>query len=463
MSIVPAMLISIIIKAVSAIIEIVIQLIISNHIGVNFYGKYTLFTSVIECTYFIFLSGSVKVNTFYLSDPNTKLNTFKKKYLFKFIMPLLFLSWILAILTKNYYVAAFSILVFFYYKSMDYSSTFFARRKQLMALLGEYLIGRLVLLFSLIICLNLKTMTTNLIFLLLLLQYLAIVIWFIIFKGKIRPGVKDEDVPFRKILEFQESDIASSFITYSPTILQYVFLGTFATAFIGVISVVRKFVYFISGPTAKVFLPEFSRLFQQHKYDKLRNTYLMIVRLQMIFIGIIGVVVTGFPSLVLKLFNSKLANYSTLFMLTGVCLLFIASLGPVVGILQMTGNETAANRNQWISICLMLITWLIFHNNKYFIVIGLCVQALAEGLLEFTSISIWMKRIIIKPLEFLVLWLPVIISKCLILVLKLENSWVALIAFSLLVFIANLLLSLRDNMIKMTIINFWQEVKNANK
>lgn len=94
---------------------------------------------------------------------------------------------------------------------------------------------------------------------------------------------------------------------------------------------------------------------------------LMIVKVQMVFIGVIGVAVIGYPKLLLSIFNSKLVPYDSLFLLTGICLLFIASLGPVVGILQMTGNEKIATVNQWVSIIVMIISWLVLHNLTYFV------------------------------------------------------------------------------------------------
>ena len=71
MDIVFAMILSIGIKGISAVVEIAIQMLITNGVGVSEYGNYTFFVSLIEGAYFLLFSGSIKLNTFYLSTPET--------------------------------------------------------------------------------------------------------------------------------------------------------------------------------------------------------------------------------------------------------------------------------------------------------------------------------------------------------------------------------------------------------
>ena len=88
MKLVFAMLLSVGIKALAAILEIIIQILIANYAGVSGYGDYTFYVSMIECIYFCVFSGSIKINTFYLSIPALKISQFKKHYLIKFVLPI---------------------------------------------------------------------------------------------------------------------------------------------------------------------------------------------------------------------------------------------------------------------------------------------------------------------------------------------------------------------------------------
>lgn len=460
MGIVPAMLLSILIKGIAAVIELATQLFISNYMGVSSFGTYTFFVSIIECGYFLLFSGSIKVNTFYLSTPTVIINRFRRKYNLFFVIPLVLIIFAISLIVKNFFIAASSIIVFIYYSALDSSSVFFARGKQVQALLGEYLIGRIMMLISVIVCYKLNWLSTFVLLCLFGVQYLTIYIWFKFFKVSHPKHTDDVRVNLHKLYEYQQSDIASSLITYTPTLLQYFASGAFATGFIGVVSVVRKFVYFISGPTAKVFLPEFSKLYKQNKVDLLQKTYLMIVKVQMVFIGVIGVAVIGYPKLLLSIFNSKLVPYDSLFLLTGICLLFIASLGPVVGILQMTGNEKIATVNQWVSIIVMIISWLVLHNLTYFVVYGLCIQAVIEGILEYVTICIWMKRLVVSPQDFLKLWAPIVVIACVVNLFNLDNSMISLILSVLIVGIINVFIAVRDKMVRDSLQRFLKKVRN---
>lgn len=453
------MLLSILIKGVAAVVELTTQLFISNYMGVRNFGMYTFFVSIIECSYFMLLSGSIKINTFYLSTAKVTIKEFKRKYMLYYVFPIIFVALIISLALKQFYFAISFVVVFIYYISFDKSSIFFAKGKQLQALLGEYLVGRVMLLVCVVVCFKLGYLSTFILLCLIGIQYLSVYIWFILFELKLNKGTKKIKVSIHKLLEYQESDIASSLISYTPTFIQYLSGGAFATGFIGVISVVRKLINFISGPTAKVFLPEFSKLYKENKIDSLQKTYLMIVKVQMIFIGSVGVAVVGFPKLLLSIFNSKLVPYTSLFLLTGICLLFIASLGPVVGIMQMTGNERKGNINQWISILIMCLSWVVLYNNRYFVVYGLCIQAIAEGLLEYITICMWMKRFVVSPVQFFKLWFPIILISVFIRILHLSNSLVSLIISVVVVGCINIIIALNDTMVQNSFSNFLRKLK----
>ena len=144
MNIVFAMILSVGIKAISAIVEIAIQMLITNGVGVREFGEYTFFVSLIEGAYFILFSGSIKLNTFYLSTPSINLSKFKKKYRLYFVTPIIVAIVTIYSLMKNPYGILAGIILYIYYFAFDTSSVFFSRGKQLPALVGEYLLGRIV-------------------------------------------------------------------------------------------------------------------------------------------------------------------------------------------------------------------------------------------------------------------------------------------------------------------------------
>lgn len=289
MNLVFAMILSIGIKGISAIVEIAIQMLITNGVGVSEYGEYTFFVSLIEGAYFVLFSGSVKLNTFYLSTSSASLSKFKRKYTLYFVTPIIAMVIVAFAIMKNPYGVLSGIILYIYYFAFDTSSVFFSRGKQLPALLGEYLFGRIVLLIGMLAVIKLNKATGIILLALYGLQFVTMLLWFAPYKQTLNSGSEEISVPLKKLVEYQMSDVANSLISYSPTILQYVIGGAFTAGFTGIISIVKRFINFISGPTAKVFLPEFSRLYKNGQKEKLEQSYLMIVRIQMVFIGTIGV------------------------------------------------------------------------------------------------------------------------------------------------------------------------------
>lgn len=452
MNIVYAMMLSIIIKAISAVVEIGIQMVITNGVGVSGYGDYTFFVSLIEGAYFVLFSGSIKLNTFYLSTPSSSLKEFKRNYTLKFVTPIIAVIIITFGIMKNPYGILSGIILFIYYLAFDRSSVFFSRGQQLPALLGEYLFGRIVMMIGLLATLKLNATTGLMLLGLYGLQFAIMRIWFVPYRGRIKDGTEEIKVPLRKLVEYQISDVASSFISYSPAILQYVIGGAFTAGFTGIISIVKRFINFISGPTAKVFLPEFSRLYKVNDKAGLEKSYLMIVRIQMIFIGTIGALLIGFPSFILKMFSPDLLQYSNVFTGTAISLLIIAGIGPVTGMLQMTGNEKVCNRNQWISIGVMIAVWLLFRKEPLFAVYGLCAQAIVEGGLKYLSICRWFGKNIVPIKNYILLWLPVVILRILVEKFAWQYSFVALIIGILFIFVWNVLFAMQDPMIKTAVL-----------
>lgn len=453
MKLVFAMIISIGIKAISAIIEIAIQMLITNCVGFSEYGNYTFLISLVEGAYFLLFSGSIKLNTFYLSTPAFSLMNFKKRFNVLYVFPLITVIIVAFAIMKNLFGVTAGIILLLYYFAYEESSTFLSRGYQLPALLGEYLIGRIVFLIGLIFVIRFDNASTMVVFVLYGLQFATMLLWFVPFKNKLKKGSEEIHVPLRKLIEFQISDVATSLIYYFPNIVQYVFGGAVTAGFAGIVSLVKKFIGFISGPTAKVFLPEFSRLYKNGENEKLERSYLMIVRIQMVFIGTIGAVLIGFPNLILHMFSQQLEQYSSVFTGTAISLLIISGIGPVTGILQMTGNERVCNRNQWISIVAMVLTCVCLHKETLFAVYGLCVQALVEGAMKYFSVCHWFGKNIVPVKSYLLSWLPVVLLFFLIDRVGWQYSYLALLISALFAFLWNAFFALQDPMVKKVIID----------
>lgn len=454
MDIVFAMILSILIKGVSAVVEIAIQMIITNHLGVSAYGDYAFYVSVIEGAYFVLFSGSIKLNTYYLSTPESSISAFKRSYTLKYVTPIVLVIILASLAMHNPYGVISGTVLFVYYFAFDRSSVFFSRGRQIPALLGEYLFGRTALLIGVIIVVvNFDASTTLLLISLYGLQFVTMILWFAPLSKHLPPGSKEVKVPVRKLFEYQASDVATSLISYSPTILQYVIGGSFSAGFTGIIAIVKRFINFISGPTAKIFLPEFSRLYKNGEKKKLEQSYLMIVRIQMVFIGTIGVILIGFPQMVLHLFSPDLESYSTVFTGTAISMLIIAGIGPVTGMLQMTGNERKCNINQWISIIAMALAWFVLRDRSMFVVYGLCIQAVVEGGLKYFLVCRWFEKIVVPIPSYIVMWLPVAVIRVIVDFANLQYSFLAMIVSVLIVLLWNMLFAMRDPMIKVTVVN----------
>ena len=182
MKLVFTMFLSIGIKGAAAIAEIVIQLLLTNYVGMTGYGEYIFFVSIIECLYWLFFSGSVKINTFYLSVPTLKIDGFKKSYITRYVVPfVLVIATVLTVVKGSYGLLA-AVILFVYFLAYDRSSVFFSRDYQLPALLGEYMIGRLVMLAGLFVCLKLGWINGLILLALYGVQFLTMLIWLVPFE-----------------------------------------------------------------------------------------------------------------------------------------------------------------------------------------------------------------------------------------------------------------------------------------
>lgn len=142
---------------------------------------------------------------------------------------------------------------------------------------------------------------------------------------------------------YQRADLIQALISQMPILLQYFFTGAFEAGIVSVVLMVKKLVNFISGPTAKVFLPEFSRMYHAGDKAGIKQCYASIMRIQMLFAGSMAVVLVGYPQVLLSILAEELLPYTKQFVGCALVFILIATLGPCSGVLQMTGNEKKDN------------------------------------------------------------------------------------------------------------------------
>lgn len=452
MDIVLAMILGIVIKMVSAVIEIAINIEISNKMGISDYGTYTFYVSVIEGLYLVFFSGVSKINTYYLSTKSLNIDNFKHKYILKYATPVIAVVIICSIFLQNIYGVLAGVILAFHLIAFDKESVLIARGYQLIALMGEYLISRFILLMGTIFVIKLNT--GNIISLLLIygFQFIVMLAWFVPSLKKLRVGNEEAYVPVKKAFKFQISDAASSISLYIPAILQFIFGGAITAGFAGIVSIVKKFVYFTLGPIIKVVMPEFAHHYKNGNKAELENMYIMIVHIQMIVLSTMGVLFIGFPRLVLQMFSPELLRFADTFAVTSACFLLIACIGPVNIVLQMTENESIANRNQWLSIGVMVLVCFMFREKTLFAVYGLCAQVVSEGIMNYVSICRWFGKNMISVSSFILSWTPTAIICIIDIAMGIQYSYIAMIVGALVIMTWNMVVSANDPLIRNAVI-----------
>lgn len=426
-------LLSVILKAVGAVFEILIQILITKVLGVSGYGDYSAWINVADLIFWMFFSGIIKCNTFYLAGENTKIRVFKFRYYFRYVTPVILLLSVFAVLAGRssilYLVIAITVLELIVY---DQSSTLIARKRMKKSLIGEYVLGRAVLILGVVFLNAADRMNIMALLLLYLLQYIIVVLFFL--TGKSGPTENREDisgtVSLKKWGSYQWADLMHSLISQMPVVVQYIFSGAFEAGVVSIVLLVKKLIGFISGPTAKIFLPEFSRLYRTGDKAQMGSYYAGIMRMQMLFIGPMAVVLLAFPAVILQILAEELLEYTGLFMLCSVIFLLTAMLGPCGGILQMTGNEKADNRCREVSILVMLAVMIFLRQDKLFVLYGLCAQTAVEAVGKYAFICRWLKISPVKLRDLFIWWLVPVAVIAITTILQLGSSPLWMIVFA---------------------------------
>lgn len=439
-------LLSIILKGIGAVLEIALQVTVTDVLGVDGYGTYSAWINGADLIFWIFLSGLVKCNTFYLSGKGTSIGNFKKKYYLRYALPVLaVIAVVMSAVNRSAAMAVIPLIAGLELLVLDNSSTLLARGRMGRSLLGEYVLGRLMLVLGVLLLRLRGYLLFPELLGLYILQYLTVLVIFRLRK-KQKAAYQDisDRVSIRKWGAYQQSDLMHSMIEQMPVVAQYVFGGAFEAGVVSIVLLVKKLINFISGPTAKVFLPEFSRLYHAGDMKGIRDCYSSIMRIQMIVVGPLAVVLLGFPGVILNILAEELVDYKSLFMTCSVIFLLTASLGPCGGILQMTGNERMDNRCRIGALAAMLLIMLLTRGDSYFVLYGLCAQVAVEAVGKFCYVCIWLKKSPVKPLLYLLWWLVPCAAIGVTYALGADGSFLAMVIAAGSVFAIGLLQELRN-------------------
>lgn len=400
-------LFSVVLKGLGAVLEILLQIVITAHLGVSGYGTYSAWINFADLLFWVFFSGIVKCNTFYLSGRETTIRSFKKRYLLGYALPVLTAAAVIgSLFGRSAMLAAVPVITLLELLVMDRSSTLITRGRSSVSLIGEYVLGRLTLVLGTAALGWAGVLGLPALLGLYVLQYLIVIAFFLLKQGR---GRVYEDISAEVSLQkwgaYQRSDLMHAMIEQMPVVMQYFFSGAFEAGVVSVVLLVKKLINFISGPTAKIFLPEFSRLYHAGELDRIRGVYGSIMRIQMLVVGPLAVVLLAFPRVILGILAQELVSYDWLFMGCSVIFLLVATLGPCGGILQMTGNEKMDNRIRLYALVLMAAVMVLTARDAYFVLYGLCVQVAAEAAAKYVYICRWMKRAPTGLGSYLLWWL----------------------------------------------------------
>jgi len=439
-------LFSVVLKGLGAVLEILLQILITAHLGVSGYGTYSAWINGADLLFWVFFSGLVKCNTFYLSGRETTIRGFKRKFFLRYALPVLVCAAVIGVTVgRNAMLAFVPVITMLELLVMDRSSTLITRGKSAVSLIGEYVLGRLTLVLGVVLLGWLGLLGLQSLLLLYVLQYSLVIGFFLVRQGR---GRVYEDISHEVSLSkwsiYQRSDLMHAMIEQMPVVMQYFFSGAFEAGVVSVVLLVKKLINFISGPTAKIFLPEFSRLYHAGEYDRIRTVYGSIMRIQMLVVGPLAVVLLGFPRVILGILAKELVSYDWLFMGCAVIFLLVATLGPCGGILQMTGNEKMDNRIRLWALVLMAAVMLVTVKDAYFVLYGLSVQMAAEAAAKYIYICRWMKRSPTGLVTYLKWWLLPGAAVAAAYLLRVNDSFVMMVLLAGAVFAVSGLRELKD-------------------
>ena len=312
---------------------------------------------------------------------------------------------------RQYALSLAVVILIPYILMYDRSSTLMARGHYTEALIGEYTIGRLVNCIGIVILMLTNSMSLMGLLLCYLAGYLAILLYFFVMqklrRKKETAAVEQITVSGKKVTMLQVSDMATAAVNNAPVVLQYLYVDAYTAGFVTIIVLVKRLVNFITGPTAKIFMPEFARLYKAGDKSGIRRFYGLIMRIQMIFISCLCIPMLVFPKTLLGIFDKSILQYEAIFRVVALIFLVLTTFGPSTALLQMTGQEKKDNIIKVTSIAAMLIVWVALRENPLFTLYGLCAQLLVEYIPKFILLCVYFRNLPQPIHKYLWMWVPV--------------------------------------------------------
>lgn len=378
-----ALVLSMALKALGAVLEIAGQIVITRLGSVELFGEYSFNVAIAEMVCWVFFSGIVKVNAFYVAN-GYDLRAWRRKYFLLFVFPVII---VLAAGFGLLWSAAAAVAVLAalgYAFQMNLSSIALGCRKYRVSLLGEYLVSRLVIVAGALVLAWTNRLTPMSVTVLYALGYVGSVAFFLIVRSKVRQGDLELSSAQRKMLPrqtltFQMTDVANGLVNQAPTIVQYLFAGAFQAGVLSVVLVTRKVISFVAGPTAKVYLPEFARLYGEGDFTGLKRVYSDIVILQMCFVLPICLVMVGASSEILSIYNPALAEYGSYMQFASLIFFVMVLFGPQGNFLSMTGKEHVEAWMKWASLAAMVVAMALTFGDPLFVMYGIAAQVLVDS------------------------------------------------------------------------------------
>lgn len=453
---------SIFTKGIGAVIEVMIQILIIHFLSVDLYGVYGYYISMADIGFWVLFSAFSKCNMFYCAREGNSISEFRKKYYQRYVMPIM-LVLVTAVIfyhDKNLFfvlfVLLFEVLVF------DKSSLFLARSRYKESILGEYCLGRIVLLCSIVLFGMLNRLTIELLLGLYVFQYFVVLCFFLFADKKEMKAEEQQKVDVKKLAVYQYGDVLTGVIGKAPVILQYLFVGAFEAGFVNLVSLVRTLVSFVSGPTSKVFLPEFSRLYAKGDLSQVSKLFRTVIRMQMMFLTAVGVCLIGFPTVILELFSKELMDYSGVLSGISLCFLIGLSFGPCSGLMQMTNREKKDIFIRSISVVIMILTWIFTRKNSLFVLFGIGSQILCENVVDYIYISRVLGKMPVSPIQYLGLWSPMVLALAAVRIFHISQNFVNLLIMTFITVCIYSLLMLLSQEIRADIKNYIEKKRGRS-
>lgn len=388
-------IISLILKIIGSILEILSQAMISRLWSIESYGTYSFFISVTDILYSVFLSGIIKFNNYYIPQKQD-ISKFKRNLYTFYALPIFCAGMILRIILKNNIIFYAFISGFAYFCAMDNSSSMMSYGHYVSALLGEYCIGRAFIIVFVLAASKFGVKAMGTLYIGYFVQFIFVILYYRIAKRKIKEPAPERNIEkgaAKKYAVFQTNDIAHTIVINTSVIVQYLFSNAYQTALVSIVLVVRKFINFITGPTSKLYQPEFSRRYKENDKAGLCEIYAQITRTQLCFMMPVFVLLISSPGILLKIYSNELVSRSALVVGTSFVFLFMISFGPLTNFLCMTGHEKIDTISNWLSVAVMYAVMALTRANELFVVFGFCAQTIFSTVFKLIVYISCMKQL----------------------------------------------------------------------